>query len=176
MNLRSKIRTVRAATGLSQIDFSELINVPESTYRDIERGRARLPMHAIERLAVLYGIDAGRFADEDDDYCVPAQGIPRAAHIRRERLLSETRKRTRRKSSNGAASAMPSGRLSERCMSCWFRLIEADRLIGCGYYMITGARRGCPLGDDCTRYVEGNRPRHYPALPPEKRRTYEHMD
>ena len=65
-----------------------------------------------------------------------------------------------------------------KCRKCRFRAPYGD-VNGCDYMHITGHMRGCPPGDDCTRFEEGERKRAPgfeipPALPvPDEERDVE---
>lgn len=40
---------------------------------------------------------------------------------------------------------------------CVYRSTNHDRFITCDFILWTHERRGCPIGDKCTRYIPGER-------------------
>ena len=62
--------------------------------------------------------------------------------------------------------------MSDKCKTCRFRS-RTSNVNTCDYIVLTGHRRGCPAGDECTRYEEGNPPaeRVEPPMPMKRQRT-----
>lgn len=54
---------------------------------------------------------------------------------------------------------------TKRCETCWYvgslRTAVDRGGNSCDYMLITGKLRGCPAGDQCTKYKEGRRPNTY---------------
>lgn len=63
---------------------------------------------------------------------------------------------------------------SERCRECWYRgWLDTHATAGvicCDYFLVEGELRGCPPGDECTRFRPGKRP---PNLILHKYRNFE---
>lgn len=57
MTTKEQIRAIRAATGLSQVKFSERFGIPRRTIEDWETGRMSCPLYVAEMLAALAKTD-----------------------------------------------------------------------------------------------------------------------
>lgn len=44
---------------------------------------------------------------------------------------------------------------------CFYRSENAGEFVSCDFLLITGELRGCPIGDECTRYKKGDRKRKW---------------
>lgn len=62
--------------------------------------------------------------------------------------------------------------MSDKCKTCRFRS-RTSNVNTCDYIVIAGHRRGCPAGDECTRYEKGNPPteRVEPPMAMKRQRT-----
>ena len=48
-------------------------------------------------------------------------------------------------------------KMSEKCKTCKYRQPPNSGTGNCNYICITYKRRGCPAGDECTKYEKGPR-------------------
>lgn len=58
------------------------------------------------------------------------------------------------------------GLTDKRCRSCRYHGVLSNYTISCDYFLITGVRRGCPAGRDCTRFEKGVREKTPPQPAP----------
>lgn len=150
MTRREKLRCLRNDLGYSQVAFSEILGVQSNTYSGYESGRYTLPDYIIDKLHELYGIDTAAFSDEGCDTYLPPGGIPAG--------LQPQKKRQKKKSrSKSITITIGWPRMPERCDVCMFSLKPGSYAIGCEYMAHTGKPRGCPVGDQCTRYIRSIR-------------------
>ena len=150
MTRREKLRRLRNELGYSQEAFSEVLGVQSNTYSGYESGRYNLPDYMIDKLHELYGIDAAVFADEGCDTYLPPGGVP---------VRPQPQKERQKKKSRSKSVTITTGwpRMPERCDTCMFSLKPGPHAIGCEYMAHTGKPRGCPVGDQCTRYIRSMR-------------------
>ena len=145
MKRNEKLRALRMATGLSQIRFSETIDVNQSTYMEYESGRYELPPYVLENLRRVYGVSPEVFADESNDIFLPPGGVKKAPKKTRNEPTAGPRR--------SYVSESPWPELPERCRSCLWRIQHGEKTVGCGYAAHRGHTvRGCPIGEQCTRY------------------------
>lgn len=141
MTVREKLKRLRNDLGLSQERFGEALNL--NKYPDYEYGHLRVPPYVIDSLERLYGIDPEVFADESNDIYLPPGGLP------------ERKKKTpeRRRPRKTCTIDRNWPRMPKRCNTCFYRVEMNRMVIGCGYAAEEGnGLRGCPAGDECTRY------------------------
>ena len=91
-------------------------------------------------------------------------GRKQISNLRKQAGIPASRKR-RRKPSSGAwkghvqispvKKVLPGYDGNLKCGRCLYRTYIADKSI-CWFYMFTGRRRGCPSGNACTEFIEGN--------------------
>ncbi len=60
-----RVRAAREATGLSQQDLAERASLDPASLSRIERGRAGLHVHTVERLAVALRVHVAALLDDD---------------------------------------------------------------------------------------------------------------
>lgn len=154
MEVYKKLKRLRNDLGLSQMAFSETIGVSLETYTDYEGGRRGTPRYVIARIGELYGVDPKAFADPSSDVYRPESGLPEKP--------SRPKKERRRKALNEIERGWPS--MPERCQTCIYRVQINKRAVGCGFAAEARALRGCPIGDECTRYVRDTSTRRISPL------------
>jgi transcriptional regulator with XRE-family HTH domain len=86
---------VRAAQGLNQIDFAELVGVSRSAYKNYERGASDPPTSLVVQICERYGVDAnwllfGTRRPNEDELNRMAAAIEWAFNFFEERDLAVT--------------------------------------------------------------------------------------
>lgn len=65
--IASNIKRLRDASGFTQDNVANYLNVNRSAYANYEMGARELPLHLMEKLADLYGCEMYDLFSEDED-------------------------------------------------------------------------------------------------------------
>ena len=130
-----RLKQLRLEHSMSQTALGDLLGVSSTTIGVIEQGRRQVQPYMARILAEQFGVDISAWSDLGD---VKRRSLP----------PYKTPKRR--------VPAKPPKLVTKRCEDCMFRLTISGRTEGCRYYELTKKHRGCPPGDECTRYMRGN--------------------
>ena len=89
MDFSEKIRTLRTAKGMTQVEVSRYLGVSERTYQNYEAGKYPRNSETYIRLAELFGVDAVYLMDNDSDVVGSESDDAYAAQRDLSKLLSE---------------------------------------------------------------------------------------
>ena len=125
MTVHEKLRAMSEV--LTQEKVAEAMQISTGYLREILREHRTIGRRYIENLAAVYPISADEFLDESRDFVPP------------------TKKRKKKK-----VAKSPVHKVAKRCLHCDYYGGSHTRT--CDYCILTGEHRGCPPGDQCTKY------------------------
>lgn len=132
MTVGEKIHRLRTEAGLSLKQMAQKVGLKSAVaVSGWESGAIRPSEKSLRNLCHVFRMSFEVFADEGNDIYLPPRGLPKY-------YRSPTPK---------------TSRISARCNSCVHCYHVQRKPVACVYILDIGHPRGCPAGDECTRYM-----------------------